>query len=75
MSKLATNNLEMIIRSDQQDLDRCERVGVTDGEKNIPNQSSKTMSKFEISEISKNQGHFCTFTATLLCKRNRAFVH
>ena len=53
MRKLSTNNLEMLIRSDQQDLDRCERVGVSDGEKNTPNQSSKTMSKFEISEINK----------------------
>ena len=44
MRKLSTNNLEMLIRSDQQDLDRCDRVGVSDGEKNAPNQSSKTMS-------------------------------
>ena len=32
MRKLTTNNLEML-KSDQQDLDRCERIGVTDGEK------------------------------------------
>lgn len=53
MKKLSTNNLEMLIRSDQQDLDRCERIGKTDGEKNSPNQTSRTMSKFEDSEITK----------------------
>ena len=53
MSKLATNNLEMLIRSDQQDLDRCERAGIADGEKNLPNQTSRSMSKFETSEITK----------------------
>ncbi len=53
MSKLATNNLEMLIRSDQQDLDRCERAGIADGEKNLPSQTSRSMSKFETSEITK----------------------
>tara|TARA_B100001059_G_scaffold230715_1_gene265335 strand:- start:744 stop:2021 length:1278 start_codon:yes stop_codon:yes gene_type:complete len=53
MKKLSTNNLEMLIRSDQQDLDRCERVGKADGEKNLPNQTSRSMSKFEDSEIIK----------------------
>ena len=53
MKKLSTSNLEMLIRSDQQDLDRCERVGKADGEKNSPNQTSKSMSKFEVSEITK----------------------
>jgi len=53
MKKLSTNNLEMLIKSDQQDMDRCERIGNTDGENNIPNQTSKNMSKFEVTEISK----------------------
>ena len=53
MSKLATNNLEMLIRSDQQDLDKCERAGIADGEKNLPSQTSRSMSKFETSEITK----------------------
>ena len=41
MKKLSTNNLEMLIRSDQQDLDRCERVGKADGEKNLPRSEEK----------------------------------
>lgn len=53
MKKLSTGNIETLIRSDQQDLDRCRRAGETDGEKNIPTQSSPTMSKFEDVEISK----------------------
>ena len=53
MKKLSTGNIETLIRSDQQDLDRCRRAGEADGEKNIPTQSSPTMSKFEDGEISK----------------------
>ena len=53
MKKLSASNLETLIRSDQQDLDRCRRAGEADGEKNIPLQSSPEMSKFEDSEISK----------------------
>lgn len=53
MRKLATNNVEALIKSDQQDLDRCERAGIADGEKNLPTQTSRSMSKFETSEITK----------------------
>ena len=53
MKLISTNSLERLIKTDQQDIDKCQRNGVSDGEKNTPNQTSSTMSKFELTEITK----------------------
>jgi hypothetical protein len=50
---LSLNGLDRILKNDDQDIARCERKGSENGKANIPANSIKSLSKFEIDEKSK----------------------